>query len=99
MPKAKTTEFRQMETADLFDQLEKRREALFRLRLSWAAGSLENPKEIEVVRHDIARILTLLRERELALEIARQEADAPPVVVAKPQPDAPSAQTTAEGAN
>ncbi|CAG1006142.1 MAG: 50S ribosomal protein L29 [Anaerolinea sp.] len=69
----KTVEIRQMESAELQEQLGKKREELFRLRLNWYAGSLENPNQMRVVRKDIARILTILRERELALEVVQNE--------------------------
>lgn len=69
----KTAEMRQMESAELQEQLGKKREELFRLRLNWYAGSLENPNQMRVVRKDIARILTILRERELALEVVQNE--------------------------
>jgi large subunit ribosomal protein L29 len=66
-------EYRQMETPELLGKLEEKREELFRLRLSFTAGSLANPDQMRLARHDIARMLTILREREHALEIARQE--------------------------
>lgn len=70
---SKASQYREMESAELLGKLEEKREELFRLRLSFSSGSLENPKQIRQVRHEIARMMTVLRERELALEIARQE--------------------------
>jgi large subunit ribosomal protein L29 len=46
------------------------KEELFNLRFQLATGQLDNPMRIKQVRHDLARLLTLLREREL------QEAEA-----------------------
>jgi large subunit ribosomal protein L29 len=69
----KAAELRQMETAELLNALEDKREELFKLRLNWSAGALENPNQIKIVRHDIARMLTVLRERELAAELVQQE--------------------------
>ncbi len=71
----KTTEMRQMETNELLHQLETKRDELFKLRLNWHAGSLENPNQMRAVRKDISRILTLLREREIAREILGEEAN------------------------
>ncbi|MBO9309201.1 MAG: 50S ribosomal protein L29 [Chloroflexi bacterium] len=69
----KARELRQLETKELLERLEKAREELFRLRLSWSNGSLEDPNRIRFKRHEIARILTILRERELAMELVRKE--------------------------
>ena len=38
---------------------------LFNLRFSNATGQLSNPKQIQIVRRDIARVKTVIREREL----------------------------------
>jgi large subunit ribosomal protein L29 len=69
----KAYELRQLETNELLERLEKAREELFRLRLSWSNGSLEDPNQVRFKRHEIARILTILRERELAIELVRKE--------------------------
>jgi large subunit ribosomal protein L29 len=69
----RTAELRQMDTQELVTLLESRREELFKLRLNWHAGSLENPNQMRVVRKDIARLLTILREREIAREILGEE--------------------------
>ena len=69
----KIAEIRDMETPALRDQLESKREELFRLRLSWHANTLEDPNQIKWVRKDIARILTVLRERELAASYIQEE--------------------------
>ncbi len=66
-------EIRQMDTSELADLLETKREELFKLRLNWAAGSLEDPNQMAVLRKDIARILTVLREHELARQIVGEE--------------------------
>jgi large subunit ribosomal protein L29 len=69
----KAYELRQLETNELLERLEKAREELFRLRLSWSNGSLEDPNQVRFKRHEIARILTIMRERELAIELVRKE--------------------------
>jgi large subunit ribosomal protein L29 len=69
------TDLRQMETNELLHHLETKRDELFKLRLNWHAGSLENPNQMRAVRKEIAQILTLLREREIAREILGEEAN------------------------
>lgn len=60
------------------EQLERRinelEEEKFRLRFRSATMELENPKLIEEIRRDIARMKTILRERELAREREAAEA-------------------------
>jgi large subunit ribosomal protein L29 len=70
----KASELRQMESSELLELLEKQRDELFKDRLNWASGTLENPGKIRNGRHAIARILTVLRQRELARQIAELEA-------------------------
>lgn len=58
-------EFREQESEDLVARLDALKEELFNLRFQLATGQLDNPSRIREVRHDVARILTVLREREL----------------------------------
>jgi large subunit ribosomal protein L29 len=67
------TEMRQMETPELFHQLETKRDELFKLRLNWHAGSLENPNQMRAVRKEIAQLLTVLHEREIARTVLGEE--------------------------
>jgi large subunit ribosomal protein L29 len=53
-----------MTTHELQEQLEKDRQELFNLRFQAATRPLDNPRRLRVVRKNIARILTLLQERE-----------------------------------
>src|SRR5205085_4915699 len=73
----RTAELRELPDEELLDRLESLKEELFNLRFQFATGQLDNPMRIKVVRHDVARILTLLRERhleeELEHEVARAE--------------------------
>ncbi len=69
----RANEIRQIDTSELEHLLETKREELFKLRLSWAAGSLEDPNQMAVLRKDIARMLTILHERELARQIVGEE--------------------------
>ncbi len=50
--------------------LKKSKEELFNLRFQSATGQLENSARLKVVKHDIARMYTVLRERELGITSA-----------------------------
>ncbi|MBD7995173.1 50S ribosomal protein L29 [Arthrobacter gandavensis] len=58
----------------LVEELRKAKEELFNLRFQSATGQLENNGRLRAVKRDIARIYTVLRERELGI---RPEAAAP----------------------
>ena len=65
-------EFREQASEELVARLDGLKEELFNLRFQLATGQLDNPSRIREVRHDVARLLTVLRERELtAAEEAR----------------------------
>jgi len=49
------------------------KEELFNLRFQMATGQLDNNRRLRTVRHDIARIYTIMRERELGLSVAPDE--------------------------
>jgi len=72
----KSAELREMETQALLDNIESKREELFRLRIAWSANRLEDPNQMRIVRKDIARMLTMLRERELAASYIGGESNA-----------------------
>jgi large subunit ribosomal protein L29 len=59
----KVAEFRDQSVDQLSDQLAKLKKEQFNLRFQRASGQLENTARFRVVRHDIARILTVLGER------------------------------------
>jgi large subunit ribosomal protein L29 len=61
----KIREIRDLGDAELLERVESLKEELFNLRFQLATGQLDNPMRIKQVRHEIARILTVLREREL----------------------------------
>lgn len=61
----KPKELRAMSEDELNAQLKSLKEQLFRLRFQLATAQLENPMMIRQVRKDIARVHTVLREREL----------------------------------
>lgn len=66
---AKIREIRGLGDAELLERVESLKEELFNLRFQLATGQLDNPMRIKQVRHEIARILTVLRERELEAEL------------------------------
>lgn len=61
----KTKEIRNLSDQELQKQLEQSKSELFNLRFQLATGQLENPMMIGLVKKDIARIKTIIREREL----------------------------------
>ncbi len=61
----RASELREKTDSELLEELKNLRAELFNLRLQKATGGLTNPHRIKAVRKDIARILTILREREL----------------------------------
>lgn len=63
-------EMRDMSYEDLIEEMEDLREELYRLRFQKTVGQLEDSNLIRYAKRDIARILTVLRERELAEELA-----------------------------
>ena len=58
---------RAMPDADLVEELRKAKETLFNLRFQAATGQLESHGRLKAVRRDIARIYTIMRERELGI--------------------------------
>jgi len=64
-------QLRDVDVDELSTKLAEAKEELFNLRFQLVTGQLDNPMQIKVVRKQVARILTLMRERELeALEAA-----------------------------
>ncbi len=59
-------EIRGMTTAEIKRRLDDTYQELFNLRFQFATGQLKNANRLSEVRHDIARMKTTLRERELA---------------------------------
>ena len=67
-----TGELRDLPDDELFVRVEQSKEELFNLRFQLATGQLDNPTRIKQLRHDIARTLTVLRERHLGSELERE---------------------------
>ncbi|MEO6944171.1 MAG: 50S ribosomal protein L29 [Lacisediminihabitans sp.] len=62
-----TDELDTFEDGKLVDELKKAKEELFNLRFQSATGQLESHGRLRAVKRDIARIYTIIRERELGL--------------------------------
>jgi large subunit ribosomal protein L29 len=60
-------ELRNIDTEDLVTKLREAKEELFNLRFQAATGQLESHGRLRAVKKDIARIYTVMRERELGI--------------------------------
>ncbi len=63
----KMVDIRKLTTEDLNKKLEENKKELFNLKFASATGNLEKPHRIKELRHDVAKIKTVIRERELNL--------------------------------
>jgi large subunit ribosomal protein L29 len=62
-----TGELRELTEEELITKLRESKEELFNLRFQMATGQMSNNRRLRVVRQEIARVYTVLRERELGL--------------------------------
>ncbi len=60
-------ELRELPDDELRQRLDEGKEELFNLRFQIVTGQLDDPRRIKAVKREIARILTVLREREIAI--------------------------------
>ena len=67
------SELRELADDELLSRLREAKEELFNLRFQSATGQLESHGRLKAVRRDIARIYTIMRERELGLSVAPSE--------------------------
>jgi len=63
----KAEELRDLSDDEIDTKLAEAKEELFNLRFQLVTGQLDNPMAIKIMRKEIARILTVIRERELAV--------------------------------
>ncbi len=63
----KIQDIRDLSTQELEDKIKDLKEELFNLRFQNATNQLENPKRIASVKKDIARVKTVLKEKELGI--------------------------------
>ena len=61
----KMTEIRKLTTEELNKKLEENKKELFNLKFSLSTDNLEKPHRIKELRHEVAKIKTVIREREL----------------------------------
>jgi large subunit ribosomal protein L29 len=66
-------ELRELGADELVLRLRESKEELFNLRFQMATGQMDNNRRLRTVRHDIARIYTVMRERELGLSTGPDE--------------------------
>ena len=66
----KAAELRELTDEELTVRVREAKEELFNLRFQMATGQLDNNRRLRAVRHDIARVYTVMRERELGLSAA-----------------------------
>jgi large subunit ribosomal protein L29 len=69
----KATELRELSDEELVTRLREAKAELFNLRVQAATGQLENHGRLQVIRREIARVYTIMRERELGLSVAPVE--------------------------
>ena len=65
----KINEIRNLSDEEILKEIESAKEELFNLRFSQATGNLEKPSRINELRKLVARMKTVLRERELGEEV------------------------------
>jgi large subunit ribosomal protein L29 len=66
MPQLKASQLRDKSVDELRGQENDLREQIFKLRFQKATGQAENPQKIAVVKKELARVLTVLREKSAA---------------------------------
>jgi large subunit ribosomal protein L29 len=66
----KVKELRELTDAELSKKLNDNKDELFKLRFQMATGQLDNPIKLQEVRRKIARVKTIIRERELGIQRA-----------------------------
>ena len=67
MASTAAADLREQTRDELVEKLREAKEELFNLRFQMATGQMDNNRRLRAVRQDIARIYTILRERELGL--------------------------------
>ena len=77
MAGTKAVELRELTDEELVTRLREAKEELFNLRFQAATGQLESHGRLNAVRKDIARIYTVMRERELGISAVETEVEAP----------------------
>jgi large subunit ribosomal protein L29 len=71
----KASKLRELSVAELEQDLNQTMQKLLQLKFKNASGQLKNPLEIRLLRRDIARIRTILAERELSKKTSYEKKD------------------------
>ncbi|MFM6940036.1 MAG: 50S ribosomal protein L29 [Rhodoluna sp.] len=87
-------ELDKIEDSVLVEELKKAKEELFNLRFQSATGQLESHGRLRAIKRDIARIYTVIRERELGIRAVPTAAAAKPAKAKKAEAEA--TETTEE---
>ena len=66
---SKAAELRELPDEELYVRIDSAKEELFNLRFQLATGQLDNTARLKDLRHDVARVMTVLRERHLEAEL------------------------------
>ncbi len=66
----KISEVRALQSGEIETKLDDSREELFKLRLQLTTGQMTDTSRVAVVKQDVARYLTVLRERAIAAELS-----------------------------
>jgi large subunit ribosomal protein L29 len=66
---SKAAELRELPEDELLARIDSAKEELFNLRFQLATGQLDNTMRLKELRHEVARILTVLRERQIDAEL------------------------------
>jgi large subunit ribosomal protein L29 len=74
----KTAELRELTDEQLLERAESAKEELFNLRFQLATGQLDDSSSIKKVRHEIARIATVMRQRDIDADLEAKAAAATP---------------------
>ncbi len=72
----KTAELRELTYRELVEKLAESKEELFNLRFQLATNQLDNTARIKSVKRTVARVLTILRNREIQMWYAQQKESA-----------------------
>ncbi|MEA2000892.1 MAG: 50S ribosomal protein L29 [Actinomycetota bacterium] len=69
----KALDLRQLDASELAEKLDEAKEELFNLRFQIATNQLDNTSRLSEIRHEVARINTVIREQEIAAWTRLQE--------------------------
>lgn len=69
------SDIREMTDEELVDAIEDKREELFNLRFQQTVGQMEDTNALRYAKRDLARLMTIQHERNLAAQIAEEESE------------------------